>query len=84
MITLDKQELQAIVVLKRIPEFKQFVDMMTREATNLSYSSAIAKDEIVMRWTQGKFQGLTELLNKIKTADEELHAFRSEARKHVE
>lgn len=84
MIALDKQELQAIVILKRIPEFKVFLDFLGREATNLSYSSAVAKDDIVMRWTQGKFQGLSELLNRIKTADEELHAFSKEARKHVE
>jgi hypothetical protein len=84
MITLDKSELQAIVLLKRIPEFKAFLDILNREASTLSYSSAVIKDEVVMRWTQGKFQEVMDLINRIKTADEELHSFRPEARKHVE
>jgi len=70
--------------LKRVPEFKAFLDILNREAQVLSYQSAIIKDEIVMRWTQGRFQEINDILSKIKTADEELHAFRSEARKHVE
>jgi hypothetical protein len=84
MITLDKQEIQAIVILKRVPEFKVFLDVLGRSISNLSYSNAMVKDEVISRWNQGKLQELIDITSKIKTADEELHAFRSEARQHVE
>lgn len=84
MIQLDKQELQAIMVLKMIPEFKIFVDILNKESSNLSYSCASTKDEILLRWNQGRYQEILDILTKIKTADEELRSYRTEARKHVE
>uniref|UniRef100_A0A6H2A3A6 Uncharacterized protein n=1 Tax=viral metagenome TaxID=1070528 RepID=A0A6H2A3A6_9ZZZZ len=84
IISLDKQELQAIVLLKRVPEFKSFLDVLNRSIATLSYSNAMTKDEVISRWNQGRLQELIDITNKIKTADEELHAFKTEARQHVE
>ena len=84
MISLDKSELQAIVILKRIPEFKQFIDVLSRSISAMSIANAMVKDEVISRWNQGRLQELIDITNKIRTSDEELHAFRTEARQHVE
>ena len=84
IITLDKSELQAIVILKRTPEFKTLLDIFNRSINTLAITNAMMKDEVVSRWNQGRIQELLDILNKIKTADEELHAFNKEARTHVE
>jgi hypothetical protein len=80
IISLDKQELQAIVILKRTPEFKQFIGVLTRELNTVSIKNATIKDDVHMRWNQGHAQILLEILTKIKTADEDLHAFNTVAR----
>jgi hypothetical protein len=84
MIQLDKNELQAIIILKRNPEFKIFLDIFNRSVGALSIINASLKDEVSVRWNQGRIQELLEIIRKIKTADEELHEFRTEARQHVE
>jgi hypothetical protein len=83
--TLDKQELQAIVVLKRTPDFKTFLDILNKSVNVLFISNASQKDEIVARWNQGRTQEILDILNKIKNADEDLRNYKeSEARRHIE
>lgn len=84
IIILDKQEIQAIVILKRTPEFKILLDIFNRSINTLAITNAMTKDEVISRWNQGRVQELLDIVNKIKTADEELHAFNKEARTHVE
>jgi hypothetical protein len=84
MIQLEKQELQALVILKRVPEYKTLSDILEKRIRTISLANAIIKDDIQARWNQGRVQELLDLLKMFKTADEELHLFKSEARKHIE
>jgi hypothetical protein len=72
------------MLLKRAPEFKIFLDILNRSINHISITNAICKDDTVMRWNQGRAQELLDIIKVIKNADEELHAFKSEARKHIE
>jgi hypothetical protein len=83
MIPLDKQELQTIVILKRVPEFKQFIDILNKSLNALSLKNATVNDEILVRWNQGRIQELLDITKQIKSADEELHSVSKEARKYV-
>jgi hypothetical protein len=84
MISLDKQELQSIMLLKTNPDFKVFLDIIVRSITHLSILNASIKDDTLNKWNQGRIQELLDIQKVIKTCNEELHAFRAEARKHVE
>jgi hypothetical protein len=85
MISLDKSELQAIVILKRSPEGKTFIDALNRSANFLSLQNASQRDDVQSRWTQGRVQELLDILNKIKNAEEDLRTINpQEARRHIE
>jgi len=80
MIKLTQQELHAVQLLRTNPEFKIFLDVLNRSAIIAAAQSATIKDEVIMRWNQGRYQELDEILKVVKTSDEELRAFRSSAR----
>lgn len=84
IITLDKSELQAIVLLKRMPEFKIFYDVLKRSMNLLCVAGVSIKEETQTRWNQGRAQELIDIVTKINTADEELPRFKEKARQHVE
>jgi hypothetical protein len=84
MKLLDKSDLQCIVILKRTPEFPQFMEILNQSLKELALVTTTIKDDVVLRWNQGKSQELLDIIRKIKSADEELHAFKTEARQHIE
>ncbi len=84
MIALDKNDLQTLVILKRTQEWPRFMDILSRSISVLTIANATIKDEVQLRWNQGKVQELLDIIRQIKTSDEELHKFKTEARQHIE
>ncbi|MDD4877397.1 MAG: hypothetical protein PHQ86_09825 [Dehalococcoidales bacterium] len=79
MVKLTQQELHSITILRTNPDFKVFLDVLNRSAIIAAAQSATIKDEVIMRWNQGRYQELDEILKVVKTSDEELRAFKSSA-----
>ena len=75
MISLDKIDIQNIVILKRYPEFVRFTSLLERAATTLSVKNATIREDIFIHWNQGRVQELLDILNKIRTAEEDLKQF---------
>jgi hypothetical protein len=84
MISLDKQELQVLVSLRRNSDFIKFIEILNRSANALAIGNALTKDDVLTRWNQGKIQELLEILKAIKNADEDLSGYNAPARKHIE
>jgi hypothetical protein len=76
MITPEKRDLQDIAILKRVPEFMRFIDMLNKSTNFLAISNASIKDETQMHWNQGKIQELLSILKTVKNAEEELRQFK--------
>lgn len=83
MITLDKQDIQNIVLLRRYPEFEKFIALLNRSAEVLAIANAAIKDDTLVKWNQGRVQELIDILKVIRNANEDLQNFKTEARKHV-
>ncbi len=76
MISLDKRDLQDIVILKRVPEFTRFIDIINKSINVLAIGNATIKDEVQVHWNQGKIQELLSVLKVVKNAEEELRQFK--------
>jgi hypothetical protein len=84
MISLDKHDIQNIVLLLRYQEFIKFIELLNKSANALAIGNAAIKDETLAKWNQGRIQELLDILKIIRSASEDLKGFKTEARKHVE
>lgn len=75
MISIDKNDIQNIVILKRVPEFKKLMELIKRRITELSIKNAVIKDEVLMHWNQGRVQELLDIIKEVESADENLRSY---------
>jgi|15BtaG_2_1085339.scaffolds.fasta_scaffold34846_2 hypothetical protein len=70
MERLDRRQIQAIVSLQMSEDFKIFVEWLRTSRDKEQDALTNHKDEILMRWSQGKTQLLNDQLNTIDNARE--------------
>ena len=70
--------LESISNLEHSEPFKVVTDWLVEEAGRISKENNTVKDETVLRWSQGYFQLLDDLLSKIVTARTTLEKLRDQ------
>ena len=70
--------LEAISNLENTEGFKVVTGWLLEEAGRISKENNTVKDETVLRWSQGYFQLLDDLLSKIVTARTTLEKIRNQ------
>lgn len=62
--------------LSNNPHFQSVVEFLKQRSTILAYEACGETDPTKMRWVQGRVQELSDLLNQIGDARENLEAFK--------
>lgn len=71
--------LEALSNLEHNDAFNVFIDWLTNESLHISKENNDILSETVLRWSQGHFQLLSDLLKKVSTSRDTLEKLRNQA-----
>lgn len=81
MKKLNREDMEVILRLKTQEDFILFLGILKESTHLLGIANGLLRDEIDVRWNQGKMQELLDIIKKINDTDTDLEYMRKQAKR---